>query len=88
MALFEGKQAHFLLPLARTKREKVAHALEAIYNALHSPEAGHGIHFDRRNLTLTVEHAIAQAPDEIQTVMIRDNSSGSRQRLRGFSNDR
>ena len=27
MAFFEGKQAHFFLPLARTKREKVAHAL-------------------------------------------------------------
>ncbi len=72
MAFFEGKQAHFFLPLARTKREKVAHALEAVYHALYSPEAGHGIHFDRRNLTLTVEHAIAQAPDEIQTVMTGD----------------
>ena len=47
MAFFEGKQAHFFLPLARTKREKVAHALEAIYHALYSPEAGHGIHFVR-----------------------------------------
>jgi hypothetical protein len=72
MAFFEGKQAHFFLPLARTKREKVAHALESIYHALYSPEAGHGIHFDRRTLTLTVEHAIAQAPDEIQTVMTGD----------------
>ena len=36
MAFFEGKQAHFFLPLARTKREKVAHALEAIYHALYS----------------------------------------------------
>jgi hypothetical protein len=69
---FEGKQAHFFLPLARTKREKVAHTLEAVYHALYSPEAGHGIHFDRRNLTLTVEHSIAQAPDEIQTVMTGD----------------
>jgi hypothetical protein len=72
VAFFEGKQAHFFLPLARTKREKVAHALEAIYHALYSPEAGHGIHFDRRTLTLTVEHAMAQAPDEIQTVMTGD----------------
>lgn len=72
MAFFEGKQAHFFLPLARTKREKVAYALEAIYHALYSPDAGHGIHFDRRNLTLTIEHAIAQAPDEIQTVMTGD----------------
>ena len=72
VAFFEGKQAHFFLPLARTKREKVAHALEAIYHALYSPEAGHGIHFDRRNLTLTIEHAIAQAPDEIRTVTTGD----------------
>lgn len=72
MAFFEGKQAHFFSPLARTKREKVAHALEAIYHALYSPDAGHGIHFDRRNLTLTVGHAIAQAPDEIQTVVTGD----------------
>lgn len=66
---FEGASAHFFLPFARSRREKYLCAVKAIYARLHGPDSFGRERFDREAVLEVLQNAIAQAPDEVETVL-------------------
>lgn len=69
MRFFEHQAAHFFLPLSRSTREKYRYALKAIYARLHGPDSFGRDRFDREAVLETLDHALTQAPDDIETVL-------------------